>query len=82
MNEKIIKFVTINLGGEDDEDVTIDVEKAKKLYEALKELFDQKVIVTTYPTYPWKWVYPEITWADGTSQIAYDTTNGDMNLSL
>jgi len=63
-----ITGLTIKLGSKE---IVLSTEDAQKLYDALGELFDEKVIVTSTPApyiypcphpTPWVWDYPKITW--------------------
>lgn len=73
-----VKGIIIEFG---DEEYTLDIEQAKKLYEELKEIFDkEKEVITVpspcpvYPTTPDPYKWPIITWCSTlTSSTEKDT---------
>jgi hypothetical protein len=72
----LIKDLTIQVGGKT---IKLKVDDARKLYEALEELFGSKVIrYYDRPYYPWYW---NPTWYDSTDGrkecVSYTSTNVD-----
>lgn len=55
-----IKKLVINIEGKE---IPLDIDKAKKLYESLKELFDRKIVYEPNPYPIRRWEYPhDRTW--------------------
>lgn len=68
----VIKKLVLDLG---DKEITLTLEQAKKLHEALNELFSKKVVTEKHhhyepiPWYPWRWQTATPIWlsTNGTS---------------
>ena len=64
MTDKEIKITSLNLViGK--KELQLTVEESKKLYAALKEMFDKEVIKEVYHYPYWTWNYPKYTWFSG-----------------
>jgi len=71
--DNIIKEIKLQLG---QKEVSLTVEEAKKLKEALDELFNKSVVTEVPIPYPypiWRWWYP--TWGFSTADGVYRITN-------
>jgi hypothetical protein len=91
--DEVIKKMVLQLGGKE---VELSIDEAKKLHEALNELFERKVItverhIHTDYHYPWTWTWSptvlpttvdpyKITCGSGLS-ASYDSGNRTLMLS-
>ncbi len=82
-----IKKIVMDIGGEE---VNLDMDQAKKLYELLGDLFGSQVISTPSP-YPIiiererpYWTGPYITWTGGGSDFlaSYSTADQALNVNV
>ena len=72
--ETKIEKLVLSIGGKE---MTVSIEDAKKLHEALKELFGSSTTYTTYPIFIDRPVYPYQHW----KPYYYSNQSGNINCS-